>query len=221
MQAFEEGGGGKRAAALRALADAQLAAKGAKGAKAAPNGKVDSAAAERSGPDPRLQPPERSDSGPVFKPGAATWNTDDPKQVWLNVVCGRWLELLQSVREGWTRLLACSVYCQCEKVYAVVHIHISVHYSTLARPSPIALAKECSGTTWHITLSSQASQSCANHPLLHPCQMSTSDRGVQMKGLPLDAQEMPLLSHKLWDDVEFLSVLHGYKPACMHRPLHG
>lgn len=28
----------------------------------------------------RLQPPEPASKDPVFKPGASTWNTDDPKQ---------------------------------------------------------------------------------------------------------------------------------------------
>ncbi|KAK9834481.1 hypothetical protein WJX74_002655 [Apatococcus lobatus] len=36
----------------------------------------------RDGPDPRLQPPKQENAAAKanFKPGAATWNTDDPKQ---------------------------------------------------------------------------------------------------------------------------------------------
>ena len=39
-----------------------------------------SAADREGGPDPRLQPPKRDDSAVLFKPGASTWNTDDPDQ---------------------------------------------------------------------------------------------------------------------------------------------
>lgn len=108
--AFEGGGGGKRAAALRALADAQLAAKanGKAAGKTAANASAagaasavgDAAADDKaaSGPDPRLQPPDRDGNAPIFKPGASTWNTDDPKQAppWVRaqmqreIASGRW-----------------------------------------------------------------------------------------------------------------------------------
>lgn len=78
VQAFEAGGGGKKTAAVHALAAAQLAARKASGAEAETSEPKQSAP---SGPDPRLQPPDRADRIANFKPGAATWNTDDPKQV--------------------------------------------------------------------------------------------------------------------------------------------
>lgn len=83
LQAFAEGGGGRKAAATRALADAQLAAKQAASSTATKDGEVVEKKKE-GGADPRLQPPDRSKEGPIFKPGTSTWNTDDPKQV-----CGR------------------------------------------------------------------------------------------------------------------------------------
>ncbi|DBA73330.1 hypothetical protein WJX77_001957 [Trebouxia sp. C0004] len=63
--AFEEGGGGARAVAHRILAEAKAVA---------------SQKPHAEGPDPRLQPPEPASKDAVFKPGASTWNTDDPKQ---------------------------------------------------------------------------------------------------------------------------------------------
>ncbi|KAL3134863.1 hypothetical protein ABBQ32_007828 [Trebouxia sp. C0010 RCD-2024] len=63
--AFEEGGGGARAVAHRILAEAKAVA---------------SQKPKADGPDPRLQPPEAVSKDAIFKPGASTWNTDDPKQ---------------------------------------------------------------------------------------------------------------------------------------------
>ncbi|KAK9818308.1 hypothetical protein WJX72_010373 [[Myrmecia] bisecta] len=69
-QAFASGGGGKKAEAHRILAEAKAAAQQAE------------VKTKRDGPDPRLQPPERQEkeASSLFKPGASTWNTDDPKQ---------------------------------------------------------------------------------------------------------------------------------------------
>ena len=56
VQAFEQGGGGKKAEALRALAEAKAAAKAA--AKAGSSqASSESSAAPRDGPDPRHVPP--------------------------------------------------------------------------------------------------------------------------------------------------------------------
>ncbi|CAL5224657.1 g7376 [Coccomyxa viridis] len=80
LKAFEQGGGGKKAEAMRALAEAKAkakaAAKAGDGQPAAEN-----SSASREGPDPRLQPPNPEDrTMPNFKPGTSTWNTDDPSQ---------------------------------------------------------------------------------------------------------------------------------------------
>lgn len=61
-KAFAEGGGGKKAQALRALAEAKAKAK----AKATAQAK-----------DPRLSAAPRQQTMPTFKPGTATWSTDD------------------------------------------------------------------------------------------------------------------------------------------------
>ena len=42
-----------------------------------------SQATPSDGKDPRLQPPTPAEKNPQFKPGASTWNTDDPSQVCL------------------------------------------------------------------------------------------------------------------------------------------
>ena len=75
MQALESGGGGRKNAAMQALATAQLAARKAANASAEASGR------EGGGPDPRLQPPDRAERVAQFKPGTSTWNTDDPSQV--------------------------------------------------------------------------------------------------------------------------------------------
>ena len=66
-KAFVEGGGGKKAQAVRALAEAKAKAK----EKAA--SRVPEVA------DPRLRSDPRHQAVPSFKPGAATWNTDDQR----------------------------------------------------------------------------------------------------------------------------------------------
>eukprot|EP00884_Botryococcus_braunii_P021935 jgi/Botrbrau1/8425/Bobra.0237s0045.1 len=90
-KAFAAGGGGKKVEALRLLAEAQLAQRDAKGGAKAKE-------APKEGPDPRLQAPTREPVLPVFKPGASTWNTDDPSQAppWVRakmqkeIEAGRW-----------------------------------------------------------------------------------------------------------------------------------
>jgi hypothetical protein len=97
--AFEGGGGGKRAEAQRLLAAAKAAASGKSGAagkkesgqaaaagqevKAGQGAGTGAAAAAASasgkdneGGDWRLRAPERSGTGPHFKPGALTWDTE-------------------------------------------------------------------------------------------------------------------------------------------------
>ena len=84
-QAFEAGGGGAIAEAGRLKAEAQAQARALKEARKKANEEASTSApgsaAVGDGKDPRLQPPNPEDRGPQFKPGAATWNTDDPSQV--------------------------------------------------------------------------------------------------------------------------------------------
>mmetsp|Transcript_36818 Transcript_36818/g.87472 ORF Transcript_36818/g.87472 Transcript_36818/m.87472 type:complete len:600 (+) Transcript_36818:125-1924(+) len=61
-KAMAAGGGGKKAQMARLLADAKASER-----KEAP----------KTAGDPRLRAPERSESSIPFRPGAATWNTDD------------------------------------------------------------------------------------------------------------------------------------------------
>ena len=76
LQAFQRGGGGAAAESSRAGAKS-LAKEKADRLKS--NAEASTSAA--NGKDPRLQPPERPEKNPTFKPGASTWNTDDPSQV--------------------------------------------------------------------------------------------------------------------------------------------
>ena len=73
MQAFERGGGGAAAESSRAGAKSLAKNKGEKSTEAS--------TPAVGGKDPRLQPPARQEKNPTFKPGASTWNTDDPSQV--------------------------------------------------------------------------------------------------------------------------------------------
>eukprot|EP00192_Tetraselmis_astigmatica_P009027 CAMPEP_0117695242 /NCGR_PEP_ID=MMETSP0804-20121206/28028_1 /TAXON_ID=1074897 /ORGANISM="Tetraselmis astigmatica, Strain CCMP880" /LENGTH=613 /DNA_ID=CAMNT_0005509287 /DNA_START=160 /DNA_END=2001 /DNA_ORIENTATION=- len=66
------GGGGKKAQLARVLADAK--AQENKGGSAA------AAATKTVTNDPRLRAPERNDGDVSFRPGAATWNTDDYRE---------------------------------------------------------------------------------------------------------------------------------------------
>ena len=77
----------------------------------------------------RLQPPEPASKDAVFKPGASTWNTDDPKQqhhapgmqLWLapwhatlacNMACNSGLHHgMQLWLAAWHATLACSMAC--------------------------------------------------------------------------------------------------------------
>ena len=85
LQAFEAGGGGSIAEAGRLKAEAQAQARALKEARKKANEEASTSAPSSTlvagGKDPRLQPPTPEDRGPQFKPGAATWNTDDPSQV--------------------------------------------------------------------------------------------------------------------------------------------
>ncbi len=102
-EAFDSGGGGKRAQMARILAEAKLKAAGGpaaaaaggatgteagaaggqahdrqgSGAAAAAAAGPAAAAAAAGGGDWRLRAPDRSQDMPKFKPGAVTWDTDD------------------------------------------------------------------------------------------------------------------------------------------------
>ncbi|PRW20338.1 peptidyl-prolyl cis-trans isomerase CYP65 [Chlorella sorokiniana] len=77
--AFAAGGGGKKAQAERLLADAKAAAASKPGVGGAAAGKpAAAAAAAAGGSDPRLRSAPRQELKASFRPGAATWNTDEP-----------------------------------------------------------------------------------------------------------------------------------------------
>ena len=144
MQVFESGGGGRKNAAMQALAAAQLAARKAANASAETSGR-------NGGPDPRLQPPEKAERTAQFKPGTSTWNTDDPSQVSLpgsvGTLClaGKTLMLCSAAQCPVTSISPCQAFWWCERHALCILLKTTVQAPPWVRAQ---MAKDMEAGRW-------------------------------------------------------------------------
>ncbi len=99
----------------------------------------------------RLQPPEPASKDAVFKPGASTWNTDDPKQQHHAPGMRFWLA-------AWHASLACSMACNSGWQHG---LHVCLQ-----------LRMQLWLATWHASLAcSMACNSGLQHGVQHGVQL--------------------------------------------------